>query len=317
MARYALRRVVLIFPTVGGITLLAFAMAHLAPGDAAAEAFRRREARSPSPAELAAERHELGFDKPLVEQYLSWVTNALRGDLGASISSRRPVDDELRQRIPATLQLTGLAAVLALMIALPSGMLAAVHHNRPTDHLLRVGSLAGAALPSFWLALLFIELFAVRLSVLPVAGREGAASLVLPTVTLALVPAALLARFCRAALLETLNDDYVRTAHAKGLGRWTVVSRHALRNAALPLVTAFGTSVGSLLAGAVVVETVFAWPGMGSLSVQAILERDYPVIQAVVLYAGLAFAVVNLVVDLSYAMVDPRVRLGVGPGGQR
>jgi peptide/nickel transport system permease protein len=168
------------------------------------------------------------------------------------------------------------------------GVLAAVFHNRLIDHLLRFGSLAGASVPSFWLAFVLIDVFSVHHPVLPVAGRGSASHLVLPAITLALIPAALLARFTRAALLETLNDDYVRTARAKGLAGWRVVDKHALRTASIPLVTAFGTSLGSLIAGAVVIETVFAWPGMGTLSVQAILQRDYPVIQGVVLYAGLA-----------------------------
>jgi peptide/nickel transport system permease protein len=302
--------VLLIVPTVAGITLLAFAIAHLAPGDAAQERFRRIEGRLPSPAELAAERRELGFDKPLVEQYLSWVNGASQFDLGTSIATDRPVWEELRQRIPATLQLTGLAAALALGLAVPMGLVAAVFHNRPVDHALRFGSLAGASLPSFWLAFVLVDVFSVRLSIFPVAGRGDFRNLVLPAVTLALIPAALLARFTRAALLETLNDDYVRTARAKGLAGWKVVGKHALRTASIPLVTALGTSLGGLIAGAVIIETVFAWPGMGTLSVQAILQRDYPVIQAVVLYAGLAFAVVNLLVDLSYAWIDPRVRFG-------
>ena len=308
--RYALRRIVLIVPTVWGITLLAFAVAHLAPGDAAAEAFRRREGRLPSPPELVFERQELGLDRPLPEQYMSWVTNAAQGDFGASYSSRRPIYDELRRRIPLTLELTALAAVIAVLVGLLSGVLAAVHHNRLADQLLRIGSLGGSAVPSFWLALLLMELFAVRLSVLHVAGRGSASNLILPAVTLALAPAAGLARFTRATLLETLNEGYVTTALAKGLAGWAVVVKHGLRNCALPLVTAFGTSIGFLLAGAVVVETVFSWPGMGSFSVEAILERDYPAIQAAVLYAGLVFAVMNLLVDLSYALTDPRVRLG-------
>ena len=311
MGRYALRRVLLILPTVAGISLLAFAVAHLAPGDAAEERFRRIEGRLPSPAELAAERHELGFDKPLVEQYVSWVNHAFHLDLGTSIATDRPVHDELRQRIPATLQLTALATILAVGLAVPMGVVAAVFHNRAVDHVLRVGSLAGASVPSFWLAFLLIDVFAVRNSLLPVAGRGSAANLVLPAVALASIPAALLARFTRAALLETLSDDYVRTARAKGLAGWLVVGKHALRTASIPLVTAFGTSLGGLIAGAVIIETVFAWPGMGTLSVQAILQRDYPVIQGVVLYAGLAFALVNLLIDLSYVLIDPRVRLGL------
>jgi peptide/nickel transport system permease protein len=310
VGRYALRRILLIVPTVLGITLLAFAVAHLAPGDPAAERFRRAESRTPSAEELAAERKALGLDKPIVTQYWEWVSGAATGDLGTSISTSRDVSEELGRRIPATLQLTGLASLLALLLAVPAGVIAAVRHNRLTDQLLRIGSLAGASFPSFWLAFLLIELFAVRLSVLPVAGRGSAESYVLPVLTLALVPAAVFARFTRAAVLETLGEDFVRTARAKGLSEVFVVGLHALRTALVPLVTAFGTSLGHLVAGAVLVETVFVWPGVGTLSIEAILQRDYPVIQGVVLYTGLAFAVVNLAVDLSYGLIDPRIRVG-------
>ena len=314
MARYALRRLLLLIPTVFGVTVLAFVMAHAAPGDAAAEGFQRVEGRAPTPEELIAERRELGLDRPLVAQYVRWVDRAAHGDLGTAFTSGSPVAAELRRRAPLTLQLTVAGTALALIIAIPAGVLAAVYHDRLADHVLRVGSLAGAALPSFWLGLLLLDLFAVRLSLVPVAGRQGISSVVLPAVTLALAPAAVLARFTRAAVLETLGQDYVRTARAKGVPGYAVVTRHALRAAVVPVVTQFGTIVGHLLAGSVLVETIFSWPGLGQLSVQAILGRDYPVIEGVVLYAGLTFAVVNLVVDLSYSAFDPRIRLDRSEG---
>lgn len=309
MGRYALRRLLLLIPTVFGVSLLAFGIAHASPGDPAVERFRRVEGRSPTSVELAAERAELHLDDPLVHQYVRWARGAVRGDLGRSFTSGRAVEDELRHRVPATLQLAVAGSVLALVLAVPAGVVAAVRHNHPTDSVLRLGALATASIPSFWLALLLIDAVAVRLSLLPVSGRQGLTSLVLPAVTVAAAPAAVLARFIRAAVLETLGEDYVRTARAKGLADASVVFRHGLRTALVPVLTAFGGSVGHLLAGTVIVETIFVWPGVGELALTAILGRDYPVIQGVVLYAGLTFTLVNLVIDLSYAAVDPRVRL--------
>lgn len=297
-----------------GVSLLAFGIAHASPGDPAVERFRRVEGRSPTSEELAAERRELHLDEPLARQYVRWAEGALQGDLGTSFTTGRGVVDELGHRLGATVELTLAGAVLALVVAVPAGVLAAVRQNRLTDHLLRLGSLATASLPSFWLALILIDAFAVRLSLVPVGGRQGLVSLLLPAVTVAAAPAAVLARFTRAAVLETLGEDYVRTARAKGLREVAVMFRHALRTSLVPLVTAFGTSLGGLLAGAVIIETIFVWPGVGQLSITAILGRDYPVIQGVVLYAGLAFALVNLLVDLSYSAVDPRVRLSARPG---
>lgn len=310
MRAYALRRLAQMAPTLVGISLLAFALAALAPGDAAFEFLSRSLDRHPTPQEVAEVRRELGLDRPLAVQYVTWLGRAARGDLGVSYSTRRPVADEIRRRIPYTMELALPAALLALAIAVPAGTLSAVRRNRPTDHVVRVLSLAGASMPSFWLALLLIILFAVKLSLVPAAGRQGPASGLLPSFALALTPAAVLARFTRSMMLETLGEEYVRTARAKGLGELAVVGRHALRNGLIPVVTAFGTSLGHLLAGAVVIESIFVWPGIGKLGLDAILERDYPMIQAFVLYAGLGFLLINLLVDLSYALVDPRVRLG-------
>ncbi len=304
---YVVRRLALVVPTLVGLTMLAFAVANVAPGDPAAEYLRRVYGREPTPSELRAERHALSLDRPLVVQYARWVGRAAQGDLGTSFSTRRSVHHELLRRIPFTLELALPAALLALVLAVPAGIVSAVHRNRLLDQLLRVGSLAGASMPSFWLALLLIILFAVQWSLVPVAGRGGVTSLILPTVTLALAPTAVLARFTRSAMLETLGEDYVTVARSKGVREWRIVGWHAFRNALIPIVTAFTTSLGFLLSGAVVIETIFVWPGVGSLIVDAIQARDYPMIQGFVLYTGAAFLVINLIVDLSYLVIDPRV----------
>lgn len=313
---YVLRRCLLVIPTLLGISFLAFAMANLAPGDPATEFLRRISDRQPTPEEVRQVREELRLDKSIVEQYGAWVRRAAQGDLGISYSTRRPVTTELGHRIPFTLQLTVLAAGLALLIALPLGIISALYRNRLVDQVARITSLAGASMPSFWLGLSLIVLFAVRLSMVPVAGRGGFESYILPVVTLAVAPAAVLSRFTRSTMLEILDDDYMRTAHAKGLTAWRAVITHGLRNALIPLLTAFSISLGHLLSGAVIVETIFVWPGVGKLGLDAIQQRDYPMLQGFVLYAGAAFAAINLLVDLAYGAIDPRVAAaGRGTGG--
>lgn len=305
---YALRRAFLVIPTLLGISFLAFALANLAPGDPAEQVLRRTSDRQPTPSEVAEKREELKLNRPLVTQYMAWAGRAIRGDLGISYATRRPVVTELRNRIPYTLQLTVLAALLALAVAIPAGIISALHRNELFDQGARILSLAGASMPSFWLALNLIVLFAVRLSMVPVAGRGGWESYALPVVTLAVTPAAVLSRFTRSTMLEILDDDYMRTARAKGLTEWRTVVGHGLRNALVPLLTAFSISLGHLLAGAVIVESIFVWPGVGKLALDAILDRDYPMIQGFVLYAGAAFAGINLLVDLAYGVIDPRIK---------
>ena len=306
---YVVRRVLLVIPTLLGVSFLAFALANLAPGDPAEQFIRRVTDRPPTPEEIVEVRHDLGLDRPLLVQFVRWTWNAAQGELGTSYSSRRPVVDELAHRAPFTLQLAIPAALLALAVALPVGTVCALYRSRPTDQVVRITALAGASMPSFWLALLLILLFAVHLSLVPVAGRGGLSSYALPIATLALEPAALLSRFTRSTMLETLGEDYIRTARAKGLSRWLVVERHALRNALIPVLTYFGTRLGHLMTGAVIVETIFVWPGLGKLTVDAIAARDFPMLQGVVVLAGLTFAIVNLAVDLAYAAIDPRIRL--------
>jgi peptide/nickel transport system permease protein len=309
MGSYALRRVLLLIPTLIGISLLTFGLTHLTPGDPAAGYVSRITGQPGSLAQIARARHDLGLDRSLPSQYFHWVGHAVRGDFGLSYSSHAPVRHELLRRVPYTLQLAIPAALLALLIAIPAGIVCAVKRNRLVDQVVRVASLAGASMPSFWLALILIIVFAVHLHLVPVAGRGGWRNLVLPVVTLAMAPAASLTRFIRSSVLEALSSDYVTTARAKGLREWRVVGRHAFRNALVPVVTAFGNSIGYLLAGATVIETIFVWPGVGKLLVDAILQRDYPMVEAFILYAGAAFAVVNLLIDLSYGMIDPRISL--------
>lgn len=307
MRRFVLRRVLLMIPTLFGISLLTFGLANATPGDAAFVAAQRSLGRTPTTQEVLAQRKALHLDRPLVAQYLSWVGRAAHGDLGVSYASRRPVRAELFRRIPFTLELAIPAMALALLIAVPAGIVSALYRNRPVDQVVRLVSLAGACMPSFWLALLLIILFSVRLSVLPVAGRGGLDHLILPVVTLSTVPMSILARYTRSTVLESLSSDYVVTARAKGSPEWRVVGRHVLRNSLVPIVTSAGTQFGYLLAGATVIETIFVWPGVGRLLVDAISARDYPMIEGFVLYAGAAFVVLNLVIDVLYAAIDPRI----------
>jgi len=310
--RFVLRRVLLMIPTLIGISLLTFGLANATPGDPAFQAAQRSLGRTPTGPEITAERKALDLDHPLATQYFDWVGRAARGDLGISFASRRPVRNELFRRIPFTLQLAVPAMLLALLIAIPAGMISALRRNRPVDQAVRLASLAGACMPSFWLALLLIILFSVRLSLLPVAGRGGLDHLVLPVVTLAMAPTAILARYTRSTMLEALGSDYVVTARAKGSPEWQVITRHVLRNSLVPIVTSVGTQLGFLLGGATVIETIFVWPGVGKLLVDAITARDYPMIEGFVLYAGAAFVLLNLLVDVLYAAIDPRIARGAG-----
>ena len=254
-------------------------------------------------------RHRLGFDRPLPIQYLDFVLRALRGDLGDSLRFRQPALGVILERLPATAALATSAMAVALVIAVPAGILSAVHRGGWIDGLSRAISLLGQALPAYWVGIMLIIVFAVQLRWLPAAGAGSSLSVVLPAVTLGLWPMARIARVLRSSLLESLSADYVRTARAKGLTESKVVLLHALRNALLPTVTVIGLSFGIIFGGAIVTETVFAWPGVGRLLLDAVSQRDYPLVQAIVLMFAVIFLVVNLAVDLLYGLLDPRVRL--------
>lgn len=310
MSRYLAERGAWLVVTLLGVSLLTFGLGVLAPGDPA-EVIVERRLNQPPPRELVeAERRALGLDRPLVDQYLGWLGDVVRGDLGRSWLRDLRVSDALRQRIPRTAALAGAAAALSLLIGVSLGVVSAVHRSSPIDHLCRLGALLGASLPSYFIAYVLIFVFAVTLRAVPVFGFGSPAHLVLPAVTLALAPASSLARLTRSSVLEILGEDYIRTARAKGLRARRVLFRHALRNAFIPIVTLAGLSLGHLLGGALVVETVFAWPGLGDLAIGAIHDRDYPLIQGVVLFAGFAYVVVNFAIDLGYGWLDPRIRVG-------
>lgn len=305
MLHFFLRRLSHAVIVVCGVAVLVFSLIHLIPGDPV-EVMLGEAAQ---PADLQALRHALGLDQALHIQFWRYLQGLAHLDLGNSLHSRRPVLDLLLERLPATLELTVAALLLAVSVALPLGVIAALRKNSGWDRGAMAFAMLGVSMPSFWMGPVLILVFAVWLGWLPVSGRDGFASLLLPALTLGLGMAAILARMVRSALLDTLNEDYIRTARAKGLPMRTVVWRHALRNALLPVITLLGLQLGALLGGAVITETVFAWPGIGLLVVESIQRRDYPVVQACVLFISMAYVLVNILTDLVYAQVDPRVRL--------
>ena len=304
MLRRVLRQLVLVLPTLLGVVTLVFAFLHLVPGDPVEIMLGD----SAAPADVAALRHDLGLDRPLPAQYARFLMRIAHGDLGRSIAFRAPVATVIGDRYPATLELAGAAFLLALSLAVPLGVLAAARAGSMLDRLTRIASLAGACLPSFWLGPLLILGFSIGLGWLPVSGRGGPLHLILPAVTLALGMMGVLVRLVRASMLEALGEDYIRTARAKGTPGWRVVAVHALRNALMSVTTVAGLQAGALLAGAILTETIFAWPGLGRLVVEAISARDYPLVQGCVLTIGVSYVTVNLVTDLVYQAIDPRLR---------
>jgi peptide/nickel transport system permease protein len=292
------------------LSMITFGLGVLAPGDPAEVVLERRLNQPPPKEQIDAQRRIMGLDRPLPVQYLRWLSDAVRGDLGRSWLRGLRVSEALRQRVPRTAALAAAGAAISVLIGVPVGVLAAVRRNSLADHVCRIGALIGASVPSYFIAYVLILVFAVRFRALPVFGFGSAANLVLPAVTLALGPAAVLARLTRSTVLEVLGEDYIRTARAKGARQSTVLAAHALRNALIPILTVIGLSLGHLLGGSLIVEYVFAWPGMGELAISAIQGRDYPLIQGFVLFAGTIYVVVNFSVDLGYAWLDPRIRVG-------
>lgn len=298
------RRLLTLVPTLLGVVTLVFAFLHLVPGDPV-EVMLGESAR---PADRAALRADLGLDRPLLTQYVDYLAGIGRGDLGRSFTFRKPVVEVIRARAPATLLLAGCALAVAVSIAVPVGVLAAVRRDTVWDRGSLVASLLGVSMPNFWLGPLLVMLFSVRLGWFPVSGNEGWRSLVLPALTLGAALAAILTRMLRSSLVEVLPSDYLKAARARGVPEWKVIWVHALRNAGLPVITLLGLQLGSLLSGAVITETVFAWPGLGTLLVGAIQGRDYPLVQGCVLVVSLAYVAANLLADLLYRWADPRVR---------
>jgi peptide/nickel transport system permease protein len=309
MARYLAERVLAAAPTLLALTLAAFVLTTAARGDPALEALQQAGV-TPSPETLAEYRRQLGLDQPFALRYARWLGAAVRGDLGRSYLSRRPVADVIGERVGATLALGASALALSTTLGIGLGALFALRHDTWIDHLGRLLTLLFASVPAFWLAIALIVLFGEQLRLLPVAGYGLDRHLVLPSLALAIGPAAALMRLTRARMLEVMAQDHVRTAQAKGLAPARVLRRHVLRNAAIPIASLLGLRFGHILAGAIVVESIFAWPGMGGVVLAAISGRDLPVIGGYVLVAGLLFICANLLVDVGYVLLDPRIRLG-------
>lgn len=312
MGKYALRRLVQMVPVLFLVSIAVFAIIHLIPGNPA-EIIAGPNA---TDEQLAALRRQYGLDQPLWTQYVIWLQHVLSGNLGYSFINKFPVSELLALRIPATVELAVASAIIGAVIALPLGIVGALRPGSLLDFISTLFSALSFAVPSFWLAILLILLFSLELKLLPPSGRpdfqeqpaEHLQALVMPALTLGIAMAAKLTRYLRASMLDVLGQDYTRTARSKGLAETIVVLRHVLRNALIPVVTVFGLQIGDLLSGAIIVESIFAWPGVGRMTIQAIGWRDYSLLQASVLFIVLAFLVVNLLTDLTYGLIDPRIR---------
>lgn len=335
MFRFVISRAAMVIPTFLGVTFLSFFLIRLVPGDPIEV---RVGERGIAPERLAQLRHEMGLDLPLWHQFYDYIVQILHGNLGMSVVTRTPVLHEFATLFPATLELSLCAILVALVLGLPAGVIAAVKRGSMFDHSVMGVSLAGYSMPIFWWALLLILLFSVNLGWTPVSGRLDAIyyvqpvtglmlidsfwsddpgafrsavrHLILPALVLGTIPLAVVARMTRSAMLEVLGEDYIRTARAKGLGKFRVIGLHALRNALIPVVTVIGLQVGTLLGGAILTETIFSWPGIGKWLIESINRRDYPVLQGGVLLVATLIMVVNLAVDLLYGALNPRIRHG-------
>ncbi|MCY4081313.1 MAG: ABC transporter permease [Caldilineaceae bacterium] len=306
MDKYVLRRSIIVFPTALAVVTLVFLILHIAPGDPA----RIGLGQVASSEDIERARAQLGLDDPLLIQYVRFLARMVTGDLGTSFITHEPVVGLILSRLPVTLQLTFMAMLLSTIVGVSAGVISAVRRNTAYDYLTLTAAVIGYCTPNFWLALLLIIVFSVNLRWLPSIGKQALdlKYVILPTLSLSAPLIAIIARLTRAGMLEVINSDYVRTARAKGLAERAVISRHALRNALIPVVTVLGLQLGSLLGGTVVVETIFSWPGIGWLLFSGISQRDYPVVQGVVLFYSVVFMFVTLAVDIGYSYLDPRVR---------
>jgi len=304
MIRFLVRRLLLTIPVLLGVATLVFALIHLVPGDPV----QAMLGESASPADIMELRARLGMDRPLYVQYAGFLEGVARGDLGTSLRTSQPVSEAIAERLPATFELAFAAMFAAVVIAIPLGVLAAARAGTAVDHLTTTLALVGISVPNFWLGPLLAIVFSVGLGWFPVAGRGTAAHLVLPAITLGLPLASILARMTRASVIEELGELYVLAARARGVSRARAVIRHAFRNSLIPIVTVLGLQFGAVLTGAVITETIFAWPGVGRLLVQSIGSRDYPTVQGCILLIAVVYVGMNLLVDLSYGFLDPRIR---------
>ena len=332
--QFLIKRIILTIPVLLGVTIIVFSIIHLIPGDPVEFIFSGTGA---SLEEREAMRHSLGLDLPLPVQYVNYVVQAIHGDFGQSIHFKQPVSQLILERMPATIEFSLTSLLIALIVAFPAGIISSVKRNSIIDYIVMTGATLGISLPTFWVGILLIIFFAVNLSWLPGYGRIGyevhlqrvtgfylvdslitgnisafrdtLAHLILPSLSLGIAMSTFFTRLVRSSMLEELGKDYVRSARAKGLKQWKVVVFHVLPNALIPIITLIGMKVGALLSGAVVAEVIFAWPGIGRLVIQSIYSRDYPVVQGVILFFALIYIIINIVTDVLYAVVDPRIGL--------
>jgi len=302
--RYFIRRVLLAVPVLLGVATLVFSLIHLVPGDPA----QAMMGDGAAPQDVAELRKNLGLDQPLLSQYATFLRHAITGDLGTSFRTGQPVTTMILERVPATVELAVASMIVAILIAIPLGVIAAVRRGTAVDVAAMTFALAGVSIPNFWLGPLLAIVFSVELGWLPVSGRGTLANLVLPAISLGLALAAILARMTRASLLDELNELYVRAARARGVSRSASIATHALRNSMVPLLTIIALQFGAVLTGAVITETIFAWPGIGRLLIQSIGFRDYPMVQGCILLIAVTYVAVNLATDLMYGVLDPRIR---------
>ena len=311
VGKHLLRRLILLVPVLLIVSLLISSLIYFSPGDPVRVMLGLRA----NEEAVAKIRAQLGLDQPYYIRYVNWLKNTVQGDLGRSLQRNEPVLDMILERLPATLELTMFAVVVAVLLAIPAGVISATRANTWIDNLISLGSLFWISMPGFWVAMIAVLLLSLHLGLLPISGRggavwtvEGLRYLLLPGLILGIRQVAIISRLVRAGMLETLGEDYIQTARSKGLAESMVVYKHALRNAMIPTVTIFGLQIPEMLSLSVIIETVFAWPGMGRMLVDAVLKRDYTLVQGTVLLYALIVVIINLVVDLLYAYIDPRIR---------
>lgn len=306
--KYLLKRIINIIPILIGISVITFLLMNIIPGDPA-ELILRASGNQPTKEAVLALREKMGLNGTILHQYICWLKRIIHMDFGVSYTSGQPVFNELIGRFPATIELAVCTTVFVIIISVPMGVMAAVYKNRIIDYICRTSSIIGASMPGFWLGMLLIYLFCVKLRLLPVTGMGGAKHIILPAVTLGFGFSSIYIRVIRSGMIEVLKKDFIKAARVRGLGKTKIIFVHGLKNVLLPTITLFGMNFGSLLGGAAIVETVFSWPGIGKFVVDAIYKKDYMVIQAYVLFMAVVFVTVNLIVDICYALIDPRIRL--------
>ncbi|AKN31506.1 nickel transporter permease NikB [Clostridium carboxidivorans P7] len=308
MRKYIIKRLIHLIPVLFGITFLTFAITYFSPGDPAVLMLSATGV-SPSPELVQKVREELGLNNPFLVQYFHWLMSVFKGNFGNSYKYSKPVLDLILEALPATFKLAGTSLIAMMLIALPLGIMSALHRNKVLDYIIRVVSFFGISMPGFWVGLLLMYIFSIKLKILPVMGDTGWKSIILPMVTLTIAMASKYTRQLRAAVLEEISQDYVIGARARGIKERAILFGHVMQSSLLSIVTLLGLSLGSLLGGTAIVETIFSWPGVGKLAVEAIFSRDYPLIQGYVVWMTVIYVLINLIVDISYYFLDPRIRL--------